>query len=119
MDKHVKILGLLHLVAAGFNILAGLLMLAFLAAIRQMFDIPEGAGFIGWLLGIVPLFLIVVSLPGLLAGMGLLNREPWARILAMIVGVFHIPNIPIGTGLGIYTFWVLLNDETAALFDSQ
>jgi hypothetical protein len=26
---------------------------------------------------------------------------------------------PIGAGLGIYTFWVPLNDKTAALFDSQ
>ncbi len=63
------------------------------------------------------MFFILVSLPGLLAGMGLMNHRGWARILAMIVAVFHILNLPIGTALGIYTFWVLTNDEAVAALE--
>lgn len=90
-------------------------MLVFFAVIQQM--LPREATFLGWIVGIVPMFFILVSLPGLLAGMGLMNHRGWARILAMIVAVFHIPNLPIGTGLGIYTFWVLTNDEAIAALE--
>lgn len=63
--------------------------------------------------------LIVISLPGMLAGIGLLKMKPWARIVAIIVGVLHILSFPLGTALGIYTLWVLLNAETEGLFRGQ
>jgi hypothetical protein len=64
-------------------------------------------------------FLIVLSLPGMLAGIGLLKMRPWARILAIVLGVLHILSFPLGTALGIYTLWVLLNVETETLFRDQ
>lgn len=115
MKKHLRLLGIAHVIIAGFHIAIGLLMLVFFAVIQQM--LPREATFLGWIVGIVPMFFILVSLPGLLAGMGLMNHRGWARILAMIVAVFHIPNLPIGTGLGIYTFWVLTNDEAVAALE--
>jgi hypothetical protein len=64
-------------------------------------------------------FLILISLPGMFAGIGLLKMQPWARIVAIIVGVLHILSFPLGTALGIYTLWVLLNAETEGLFRGQ
>jgi hypothetical protein len=64
-------------------------------------------------------FLIVISLPGMLAGIGLLKMKPWSRVVAIIVGVLHILSFPLGTALGIYTLWVLLNAETEAMFRGQ
>jgi hypothetical protein len=64
-------------------------------------------------------FLIVISLPGILAGAGLLKLRPWGRIAAIIVGVLHILSFPFGTALGVYTLWVLLNPETEALFRGE
>jgi hypothetical protein len=66
----------------------------------------------------VGLFLFVISLPGLLAGYGLLQRRPWARILGIIVGALHVFNIPIGTAIGIYTFVVLADPQAEAYFRS-
>jgi len=64
-------------------------------------------------------FLMLVSLPGMLAGIGLLKMQPWARIVGIIVGVLHILSFPLGTALGVYTLWVLLNAETEAMFRGQ
>ncbi len=54
-------------------------------------------------------FSLVKAAGGFLTGWGLLNRQPWARVLAIVLGIvslfFHIP---FGTVLGIYTLWVLL-----------
>jgi len=55
----------------------------------------------------VGLLMAALGLPGLLAGYGLLTRKPWARVLAIVVGILSLLNFPIGTAIGIYTLWVL------------
>ena len=50
---------------------------------------------------------------GIIAGWGLMERRPWARTLAIVLGFFALLHIGIGTVLGIYTLWVLLPAESA------
>ena len=56
-------------------------------------------------------FLILLSLPGFLAGYGLLNRRRWGRFLGIVVAVIDLFEIPVGTAVGIYGLWVLTGDE--------
>jgi glucose uptake protein GlcU len=63
--------------------------------------------------------LIAIAATGFFAGWGLLQREEWARTVALVVGFIALLRVPIGTALGIYTLWVLLparsDDEYKAL----
>jgi hypothetical protein len=61
-------------------------------------------------------FLLLLSLPGLITGFGLLKYQPWARILGLVLSALNLINIPFGTALGIYGLWVLLNKDTERLF---
>ena len=54
---------------------------------------------------------------GLIAGWGLIERQSWARILAIILAIFSLIHIPLGTALGIYTLWVLLPAESAQEYE--
>jgi len=58
------------------------------------------------------------SIPEIIAGIGLLKRRPWSRILTLILGVLSLLEIPIGTAVGIYTLWVLLKPEAAQFFQN-
>ncbi len=62
--------------------------------------------------GMVAVFFLASAVAGFLAGWGLLNYRPWARLLALILGVISLIHIPFGTALGIYTLWVLLPAES-------
>jgi hypothetical protein len=53
-------------------------------------------------------FLMVKGVVGIIAGWGLLDRQSWARLLAIILGFLSLLHFPLGTALGIYTLWVLL-----------
>jgi hypothetical protein len=64
------------------------------------------------------LFFALLALPGMLAGFGLLKRYSWARYLALVVGVLGLFNFPLGTAIGIYTFWVLLQDDSSVYFNT-
>jgi hypothetical protein len=44
----------------------------------------------------------------LLLAWGLYEKQPWARILGIVLGFLVLLRIPFGTALGIYTLWVLL-----------
>ncbi len=47
---------------------------------------------------------------------GILKYKPWSRYLVMGLATLGLVNIPIGTIVGIYTLWVLVQDEAAKLF---
>ncbi len=117
MHKHVTILAALYI---GFGIVlatVGLLLAVALPAIGLAIDDPEALpvlSTVGLLMGI--LFLLF-SVPGIVGGIGLLKRRGWARILVLVLGAMHVFNIPMGTMLGIYTFWVLVQDETERMFE--
>ena len=64
-------------------------------------------------------FIMLLSLPGVIAGLGLLSFQPWARVLGIILGVLNLFNFPIGTVFGIYALYVLLDSETSRLFQRQ
>jgi len=76
----------------------------------------EAAGIMGLVGGFVFVLTLILCLPSILAGWGLLKRKPWARIVAIILGVLSLPGIPLGTAIGIYTLWVMLNKDTMPLF---
>ncbi len=64
----------------------------------------------------VGLFLAVLSIPGIVAGAGLLKRQAWGRYLSIAVAVLGLLNIPVGTLIGIYALWVLLQNSAGAYF---
>lgn len=119
MRDHVRILGWCFVVYSAIIVLVGMgigMMVLFGGVISGDREALLITGAVG---AAIACFLIVISLPGLLAGIGLLKMQPWARIVAIIVGVLHILSFPFGTALGAYTLWVLLNAETEGLFRGQ
>ena len=123
MTTHVKVLGVLFIAFSALGICAALFVgLAFGTAsgvVAASAD-AEGAAvalpFIGLAGTALVTFLLAISLPGLVTGIGLLNHKPWARIVGIVLSAIHLINIPFGTIMGIYGLWVLLNKETEALF---
>ena len=70
-------------------------------------------GFTGVTLGT---FILLLSLPGIIAGVGLLKFRPWARIITIVLSALNLMNIPFGTILGVYGLWVMLSDDGSRLF---
>ena len=125
MQTHVKVLAVLHIVFGALGVLLGLgvfLVFGGVAGIVHMDHDPDAAlvvPMLGAIGGFVLIILLVLSVPGIVAGVGLLSYQPWARILTIILSILDLINIPLGTALGIYGLWVLLSTEGARLFDGR
>ena len=116
MKKHLDILGYLYLALGALGVLGALFVFLVLTGSGLLADDPDAAAVTSGVGVIVGIVILVLSLPNLLAGYGLLKRHSWARGLALVLGFLNLFQVPIGTALGIYTFWVLLKDEAASHF---
>ena len=123
MDTHVKVLGVLYIALSALSLLAALIIMVTLGGAAGIVGVaapPDEAAIALPIIGITGLALVVllliIGLPGVITGWGLLQYKAWARILGLVLAVINLFNIPFGTALGIYALWVLLNKETERLF---
>ena len=54
--------------------------------------------------------LVIIALPGILGGIGLIKNRQWSHLLSLIMGCLNLINFPLGTALGVYTIWVLMKN---------
>ena len=124
MDQHVKILAALHLILGALGLMASLMVVLLFGGAAGIISMAAANNPDAWIavpiVGLVGSMLVMLiftlSVPGIIGGVGLLKRRPWARILTIVLSVIHLINIPFGTLLGIYGLWVLLSRNTARLF---
>ncbi|HEX5501488.1 MAG TPA: hypothetical protein VFW96_02625 [Thermomicrobiales bacterium] len=116
VQQHVTILGWLYIVGYALFLVVGVFVFLLLTGIGAS-GVAEEAGPVLVVVGTtVGLLLAALSLPGLAAGYGLLTRRPWARVLALVVGILGLANVPLGTVTGLYALWVLSPPEARAYF---
>lgn len=104
---HVRLLAIFWLAISAFRLLPGLAVLVIFGHGEQFLpaDVPD---FVHGLVESVGVALIIGAVLGIITAWGLLTRQPWARMLAIVFGCFSLLDLPFGTALGVYTLWVLL-----------
>ncbi len=119
LGHHIPILGVLWIVRGVTRILMaswlGLFGARWVGAIAASFadrlpNFPNGLPLArlietGIMFGSV--LTIVIGIASMVAGWGLLERAPWARMLTVVLAFLALLRLPFGTALGIYTLVVL------------
>ncbi len=125
MEQHVKIIGIIYIVCGALIVFGGLLLMLSLMVggaaleaagtngIEGVGAILAGVGFIAGL------FVIAFGALEIVVAINLRNFKPWARIAQIIISALGLLSIPIGTAIGIYALWALLNKDTIPLFEER
>jgi hypothetical protein len=126
--EHIRLLGILWLAYSAVHLVIGAVLVIVAETIfGRTIHIANGPGpeitvWLRPLLCFIGCLILIKAAGGFIAGWGLLQREEWARIFALVMGFIALINVPVGTGLGIYTLWVLLpsqsDDEYKALAEA-
>lgn len=130
MDKHVRSLAILNIVAGILGLFVAIAILYFGGGRDGLLNIStterENGGipfnsmpFIGLYLLALSIYLILMAAPLTAVGLGLLKWQPWARWVGIAVNGLNILNVPIGSVLGLYALWVLMSEETEPLFEDK
>ncbi len=116
METNIKILAWLHIVLGIIGAIIGAVVLFILLGTGLITGDREAMSILTLVGLIIAMVLSIISLPGIITGVGLMNFRPWARVLALILAMLNVLNFPFGSILAVYTFVSLLNSDTADLF---
>lgn len=110
-ERHYRIVAIIHIVYACLGMLFGLVGAALLLGLSVLPGLSGHSMNEFVILRVLAFVAIAVTVlttfPAFIGGIGLLKRQPWARILLLIVAVFDLVSFPFGTAIGIYTLWAL------------
>ena|SRR5688572_30802630 len=117
MEQHIKIVALLHIILGAIFVAIAVAIFVFGAGAAVLSAPGTDEALAGTTcFGIVAVLIALMSLPSIIAGVGLQRRRKWARILTIILSVINLFNFPVGTALGGYSLWVLINDQSSSYF---
>ncbi len=129
VQRNLQALGVLWCIYGAYRVIAGLMGMFFLRAMSM-----GGFGYNGWhmhhdfgvfgmpwmgaLVPVIGTITVIGAALALLVGIGLLSRKPWGRTVAIVAAVLALFKPLLGTGLGIYTLWVLVPAASGLEYDA-
>jgi hypothetical protein len=121
MDTHVRVAAWMRILWSAVGLVPALIFLLVFNGIGIVASVLTGGliavPFIMVVGAFLALLFSITALPGLIAGWGLLNYQPWARIVNVVLAALDLIHFPLGTALGLYSIWVMLHPETVMLFE--
>jgi hypothetical protein len=112
LDRHLHTLAILWMIMGGLFLIPAAGVMIFARSIHVVIHRQSwGEGIFPLLLYIGGGTLLLLGAGGVCVGLGLTQRQPWARPTAIFLGFLALFHPPFGTALGVYTLWVLLADE--------
>jgi hypothetical protein len=120
-QDHNKMIGIMHLIWGGFHALMAFVIVPFIIAIiaglsQDPHAPPEAKAFFGIFGILMVAFMLIFTLPSLLAGYALLKRRSWARVAGIIASCFMAMSVPFGTALTVYTLWFLCGPQGEQMY---
>jgi hypothetical protein len=132
MDKHISLVGILNIVYRALILLGAGVLFVLAASFGYLIDALVRWGSIepdevpSEIFNIAPVILcviatimVVVSVVAIIGAVGVMRKREWARVLLLVISFLGLVRVPLGTILGAYSIWVLLNDETIKLFNPR
>ena len=121
MQKHVTTVGALQIGYNAFGVLAAMATFMFIVGGELIGGLVSGQEdivipitfFVGTA---VSIWLLMLSVPGIIGGIGVLRHQSWGRYLVLVLSILDPFSMPVGTAIGPYSIWALVQDETAKLF---
>lgn len=125
MHKHINLLGVLYLVWGSLGVLLGLAMFLLAAGAAVMAGSPlrEGtelaASVTAVSLAVFGVLLLAGGAVNAWVGSGVRRHRASARLMGLLLALLNLFLFPFGTALGLYSFWVLLNNEGRRVFEAE
>ena len=123
VESHVHLLGILWLAMSALNAVGGLILIVvgttFFQHLHELgapSNVPTG--FLSSIVSTLGIIVLAKAACGFGAGWGLLHRESWGRVIALVLAFISLFNIPFGTAIGVYTMWVLLPADSQREYDA-
>lgn len=116
LTRRIDLVGYLHIAYGSVLLVLGLFILiaatvgTFLFPLIATWAVAAGANVTA------ALILWAIALPSIVAGIGVIRRFSWARVLIIVLSVVDLFSVPLGTALGAFSLWTLLKNAASYEF---
>lgn len=130
MEKHISLVGILNIVYRSLVLLGAGVLFALAAVFGHLIDALVRSGALEpdevpieifniapIILCLVATIMVIVSVVAIVGAVGVMHKREWARVLLLVISFLGLVRVPLGTILGVYSIWVLLNDKTIKQFN--
>ncbi len=125
MRDQIRLIGILNVVLGSIGALIGVVIFLAFGGLASAVGFGASgdsgiapASLLAVIGFVVAGFIIVLSLPMIIGGWGLMTFKPWSRILMIVVSAINLIHVPFGTALGIFGLIVLLNEQSRQILES-
>lgn len=115
VERHLRVLAVLWIVWAVVRLFPGIGLLFYGRFILPVLPF-EFRDFLLPFAAIAGVYFLAYAAACFIVGWGLLQRRPWARVVAIVVAILSLIHPILGTALGIYTLWVIVPAESETEF---
>lgn len=119
LEQHLRALGIAHIIYSCLLIIPAAIVFGVLTTVGILADDPDVAKILPLVGTSVGAFLLVLAIPGFIAGYGVLTKKKWGLSVALVVGLLNILCFPFGTALGGYSLWVFTKSNEQARHGGQ
>ena len=118
LQRHLRTLGTLWIIVGVLFLIPAAILLTLGSTVHFVLRGEPFVRFFGPLvLAMIGSSLLILAAGGICVGWGLMQRQSWARVAAIVLGILALFHPPIGSALGIYTLWVLLADDAGGQYE--
>ena len=119
MERHINVVAALQIGYSILGIVIGTILFIVFHVVGNFVDEQEARMILPIIANVVITMVTILSIPGIIAGIGLFKRKEWARILTLILSVLHLLSFPLGTAVGVYSIWALVQLENVEAFKKE
>jgi uncharacterized membrane protein (DUF2068 family) len=119
----VSLLAILFYLLAALSLIGGIFLVAASDSLVDLVEEEATTDIPDWvmnnmrdLLTVGGVIAIIIGLFYAITGWGLWNLKSWSRLVAIILAVISLLNIPIGTIIGLVVLWYLFKPEIKQAF---
>jgi len=116
MERHINVVAALQIGYSILGLIIGIVLFVVFNVIGDFVDEQEAQIVLPIIANVLITIVTIFSIPGIIAGIWLFKRKEWARILTLILSVLHLLSFPLGTAVGVYSIWALVQPENVEAF---
>lgn len=116
MKKQITLVAALEIAFAVIGLLSATAIYITMSFAQSFIpDSDVGYAVVGFIKNFMPPVMAICSLLTLIGGLGLLQFKGWSRSLVMVMAALGCIVVPVGTIIGVYAMWVLMQDDAKNL----
>lgn len=120
MKKHVTTVAILQIVyGVVVNLIGALVIGLVFNFVKQFVDDQIALNVLNYISIPIAVWFLILGGLRIAGAIGLFYYRNWARILTLIMAGLGLMNIPLGTLLGVYIIWALVQPEAVKLFEEE